>query len=52
MDEKIMTKHPKGKSGVNISKAKYQTIKTAIVDTLQENEPMTFSALTEQVNLD
>ena len=50
MDEKFITKHPQGKSGVNISKAKYETIKTAIVDTLQENEPMSFSALTEQAN--
>ena len=50
MDEKIMTKHPQGKSGVNISKAKYETIRTAILDALRDNAPMTFTALTEQVN--
>ena len=50
MVEKIMTKHPQGKSGVNISRVKYDTVKAAIIDTLQQNDSLTFTALTEQVN--
>jgi hypothetical protein len=49
MDEKILTLHPAGKQGVNISRAKYEVIKAAIIDTLQEQPGITFSELAQQV---
>ena len=45
MDEKIVTRHPNGKSGVNISRAKYEIIKAAVIDALQSHPDMTFSDL-------
>lgn len=35
---KIVTKHPQGKKGVNISKEKYDTIKAAILECLRKRE--------------
>lgn len=35
---KILTKHPLGKSGKNISKQKYETLKRAIVSVLRNTE--------------
>jgi hypothetical protein len=37
-EEKILTKHPLGKSGRNISRQNYETIKRAIVETLRGEE--------------
>jgi SOS response regulatory protein OraA/RecX len=37
-EEKILTKHPLGKSGRNIGKEKYQTLKSAILSALQNRE--------------
>jgi hypothetical protein len=37
-EEKILTKHPLGKSGKNISKQKYDTLKGAILSALKNNE--------------
>lgn len=37
-EEKILTKHPLGKSGKNISKQKYDTLKEAILLALQNRE--------------
>ncbi len=37
-EEKILTKHPLGKSGKNISKQKYDTLKRAILLALQNRE--------------
>jgi Family of unknown function (DUF6958) len=37
-EEKILTKHPLGKSGKNISKQKYHTLKEAILLALQNRE--------------
>ena len=37
-EEKILTKHPQGKSGKNISKQKYETLKRAILSALKNNE--------------
>ncbi len=51
MEEKILTRHPEaGKSGVNISKAKYDAVKAAILETLGAGE-RTFDELAEAVNL-
>lgn len=49
MDDKIKTLHPAGKSGVNISKAKYDMIKTAIVETLQAEPNLTFTELADRI---
>ena len=45
MEEKIVTRHPKGKKGVNINKAKYETMKKAIISVLNK-EPLTHHELT------
>ena len=37
-EEKILTKHPLGKSGKNISKQKYDTLKGAILTALKTKE--------------
>jgi hypothetical protein len=36
--EKILTKHPQGKKGVNISKQKYNLIKDAILQSLEKSD--------------
>ena len=36
--EKILTKHPLGKSGKNIDRQKYETVKKAILSALQKKE--------------
>ena len=36
--EKILTKHPLGKSGKNIDRKKYDTLKKAILSALRKNE--------------
>jgi hypothetical protein len=48
-EEKILTKHPLGKSGKNISKQKYETLKNAILSALQNNE-LTHTELFSQLN--
>lgn len=47
MIDKIMTLHPQGKKGVNISYAKYEQIKKFILDTIQTEKEITFEALTD-----
>ncbi len=37
-EEKILTKHPLGKSGKNISKEKYETLTKAVLSALQNGE--------------
>ena len=48
-EEKILTKHPLGKSGKNIEKQKYETLKKAIVSTLQKKE-LTHTELFDRIN--
>ena len=48
-EEKILTKHPSGKSGKNISKQKYETLKKAILSALR-NKELTHTALFSQLN--
>jgi len=48
MEEKILTLHPQRKRGVNISKAKYDTMKKALVEILRK-EPLTHHELTHAV---
>ena len=49
MSEKIMTLHPEGKNGVNIDKQKYDMVKGAILDILQEHEVHPFTGLADEV---
>ena len=48
-DEKILTKHPLGKSGKNISRQKYETLKKAILSALQNRE-LTHTELFKELN--
>ena len=48
-EEKILTKHPLGKSGKNIDKQKYETLKKAILSALQKKE-LTHTELFDRLN--
>ncbi len=48
-EEKILTKHPLGKSGKNISKQKYETLEKAILSALR-NKELTHTKLFNQLN--
>ena len=48
-EEKILTKHPLGKSGKNIDKQKYETLKKAILSALQKKE-LTHDELFDRIN--
>jgi hypothetical protein len=48
-EEKILTKHPLGKSGKNIDKQKYETLKKAILSALRSKE-LTHAELFKQLN--
>ena len=47
-EEKILTKHPFGKSGKNIDKQKYETLKKAMLSALQ-NKELTHTELFNQL---
>ena len=47
-EEKILTKHPLGKSGKNISRQKYEAIREAILSVLKNRE-LTHTELFEQL---
>jgi hypothetical protein len=50
MQAKILTRHPDpGKSGVNISKQKYDQIRDAILEELGAGDEVTFQGLTQAV---
>ena len=48
-EAKILTKHPLGKSGKNIDKQKYETLKKTILSTLRGKE-LTHTELFKQIN--
>jgi uncharacterized protein DUF6958 len=48
-EEKILTKHPLGKSGKNISKQKYETLEKAILLALK-NRQLTHTELFSELN--
>ena len=48
-EEKILTKHPLGKSGKNIDKQKYETLKKAILSALKTKE-LTHTELFARLN--
>jgi hypothetical protein len=52
MAQKIETKHPEGKSGVNIDKDKYDVIREAIVGRLSGIPDMSLQDLTEKIQVD
>lgn len=48
MSKKILTLHPEGKKGVNISKEKYDLIKGYIIESLHKNSIMTYQELNKK----
>ena len=50
MEEKILTRHPDNKQGVNISKKRYEAIRQAIIDVLVEQQEIEFKELPEAVD--
>ena len=48
-EDKILTKHPLGKSGKNISKQKYETLKDTILSALRNGE-LTHTELFRKLN--
>ena len=48
-EEKIITKHPLGKTGRNISRQKYETVRAAILSALN-NKELTHAELFNQLN--
>jgi hypothetical protein len=51
-EEKIMTMHPQGKKGVNISKRKYDLIADYILKTIKKHKVITFDDLTSMAVAD
>lgn len=49
MSERIVTLHPAGKQGVNIERAKYDTMRTAILAALGNGEEILLATLRERV---
>lgn len=49
MAEKILTKHPEGKYGVNISRKKYDVIRGSIIESLRRKGELTYTDLTKAV---
>lgn len=45
LPEKILTLHPLGKQGVNIDKVKYDAMRSAILEALDEQPALTFTGL-------
>jgi len=48
MSEKILTKHPDGKKGVNINYEKYLLVKNTILDILKENPEITYQEMNKK----
>ena len=45
MEERILTLHPKGKQGVNISRARYDLVREAILGIIRDYGEITFTEL-------
>lgn len=52
MDKKILTQHPQGKQGVNISLVKYNTMKAAILKAFRNRDEVSLKQLTVLVKKD
>lgn len=48
-EEKILTLHPEGKKGTNISLAKYKLIKDAMLELIQQAGEITYQDLSDQL---
>ena len=48
VEEKILTRHPLGKRGLNVSKRKYETVRRAILAALRR-KPLTHTELVAQL---
>ena len=46
MEEKILTLHPEGKNGVNISRDKYEHVKDLLLELIEDAGKITFKELT------
>ncbi len=51
-EEKILTLHPDGKKGTNISLAKYNVIKDAMLQMIQQTGEITYQDLSDQLEKD
>jgi hypothetical protein len=49
MSDRILTLHPDGKQGTNISREKYEAMRATIEDLLRANGTLTFRALGDAV---
>jgi len=48
-EEKILTLHPQGKKGVNISLAKYTTVKEAVLHFIKKEKEIAFGDLADKL---
>ena len=46
-EDKILTLHPQGKKGVNISRKKYDFIRSFILDTIEKHREITYQDLND-----
>ena len=46
-DDKILTRHPQGKKGVNILRRRYDVIKDYIIDTIKKHKEISYSDLND-----
>jgi len=51
-EERILTLHPQGKKGVNISLQKYTIIKKYIIETLQSQGQISYQEINKQAIID
>ena len=49
-EEKIVTLHPQGKKGVNISKVKYDQVKAVVLEIIVSQQPITFTDMFHLAN--
>jgi uncharacterized protein YcnI len=49
-EEKILTLHPQGKNGVNISKAKYDQVRQVVLRVISERQGITFTEMFDIAN--
>jgi lipoate-protein ligase A len=49
MADKILTKHPDGKNGVNIDAGKYKTVRDTITSILKEHPEITYQEMNKLV---
>ncbi len=46
-DDKILTLHPQGKKGSNISRTKYETVKNFILKTIEKQKEISYESLSD-----